>query len=275
MNSKNSILLVDPEFDPNTAADCSLLIKITADSLSYAIVDKSCNQLKAVYDQQECRNAGRELANRLKNDSYLNLPFKEIKASVFTENSIAVPDELFDPQDLNKYARYFVEAQSSNLYLQPVGRFGFTTIFNISTAIEESLDTLNSCKRYDHSAALLSVGRERETTSLNLDFTVGSVNVSYINNEQLIFQKYYQIENSEEFNYYLLLIISQLKINLAKTTLYLSGIIHQNDSNHQCITKYFNTVHFAPAVENNMDSRILDDMPAHYYSSLLALDQCE
>ncbi|WP_448104570.1 DUF3822 family protein [Pedobacter panaciterrae] len=275
MNSKNSILLVDPEFDPNTAADCNLLIKITADSFSYAIIDKSNNQLKAVYDQQECQNVSKALSEKLRTDSYLSLPFKEIKASVHTENSIAIPNDLFNEQNLNDYAKFFAEEQSNNLYTQPFANFGFTSIFTLNKFIEETLNvSLSNCKLFDHAAPVLSLSKDNEKLSLVLDFTVGSFNVIYTDGGKLIFQNYFQIENAEEFNYYLLFIINQLNIDTSKTDIYLSGIINDGDSQYKCIEKYFKTINFIPTTGNEVDKKILDDMPAHYYSSLLALDQC-
>jgi hypothetical protein len=276
MNSKNSILLVDPEFDPNTAAECDLLIKVGPDSFSYAIIDKSCNQVKAVYDQQECEDAGSALAAKLKSDNYLSLSFKAIKVAVYTENTIAIPDEVFDPAGLNQYTKYFSEEQSGTLYVQPLADYGFTSIFNLTEFIEDTLSaSLTSSKRYDQSAPLLALAKGKVSRSLLLDFTVGSFNVTYVNEGRLVFQRCFHTENAEELNYYLLLIINQLKMDNAQTTVHLSGIIHENDSNYRCISKYFRDIHFTKAVSNELDSRILDDMPAHYYSSLLALDLCE
>lgn len=273
MNSKNSILLVDPDFETNTADNCNLLIKITADSLSYAIVDKGSDEIKVVYDQQECTNTIQTLANRIKTDSYLMLPFKEIKISVYTENSIAVPDELFDAGNLNQYASYFGDDQGSNLYVQPAGNFGFTSIFTLSKFIDQTLTSaLAHGKLFDHTAPLHVLAKEKNTALL-LDFSAISFNVLYIKDEKLTFQNYYQIENSEELNYYILFIINQLKINTAETEICLSGIIHENDANHTCLAKYFKTISFNGA--NTINNKILDDMPAHYYSSLLALDLCE
>jgi hypothetical protein len=276
MNSKNSILLVDPEFDPNTAADCHLLIKIGPDSFSYAIIDKSCNQVKAVYDQQECEDADRALAAKLKSDNYLGLSFKAVKIAVYTENSLAIPDELFDPAGLNQYTKYFPKEQSVTLYVQPVPDYGFTSIFNLTELMEDTLSaSLTGSKRYDQSAPLLALAKGKTSKSLLLDFTVGSFSVTYINEGQLIFQRCFQTGNAEELNYYLLLIMNQLKLDAAQTAVHLSGIIHEDDGNYQCISKYFKDIHFRKSVSNEMDSGILDDMPAHYYSSLLALDLCE
>jgi hypothetical protein len=276
MDNKNSILLVDPEFDLNTATDCDLLLKVTPDSLSYAIIDKSSRQLKAVYDEQECENVPQTLAAKLKHDVYLTLAFKAIKIAVYTENSINIPNELFDPQQLNHYAKFFTEEQSNNLYTRPFTTFGFTSIFTLQQFTEETLaSSLNNYKLYAQNAPVLALAAQNDRPALILDFTAASFNALYAVGEKLVFQNYYQAENAEEFNYYLLLIISQLNISTSATEVHLSGIIHPDDDYYQCIEKYFKTIDFNLPPLKEIDHKILDDMPAHYYSSLLALDLCE
>jgi hypothetical protein len=274
-NSKNSILLVDPDFDPNTASDCNLLLKITADSFSYAVIDKNSRQLKAVFDQQECDDAGAELASAIRKDNYLSLPFREIKVSVYTPNTIAVPSSLFNKNELNSYANFFAEASSSNLYARPFAKFGFTSVFNIEQLIEETLDkSLASAARYEHHTPLLALGSKLEGISLLLDFTAGSFNVLLLENRKMIFQNSFQIDTSEEFNYYLLLLIQELKLSPSCTTVLLSGVIHQDDGCYNCLSKYFTDLRFNLPPADQFEHDILDDMPAHYYSSLLALDLC-
>lgn len=276
MSHKNSILLVDPEFDPSTAPDCNLLLKITADSFSYAIIDKTTSQLKAVYDQQESDNISRDLSAKLKNDSYLNLPFKEIKVAVYTENSISIPNDLFDAQNLDQYAKFFTEEQSDNLYVRPFSSYGFTSIFTLHRFIDETLaDSLLSCKLFDQVAPVLAMVKDQVHKSMILDFTAASFNVVITEGEQLIFRNYYEIAHAEEFNYYLLLIINQLQLNTKEMNVQLSGIIHENDHYYKCIAKYFKIISFNTPLSDQVDHKILDDMPAHYYSSLLALDICE
>lgn len=276
MDNKNSILLVDPEFDPNTAEDCDLLMKITPDSLSYAIIDKNSKQLKAVYDEQECADIPQTLSGRLKNDSYLGLPFKEIKAAVYTENSINIPNELFNVQELDQYAKFFTEEQSANLYSRPFSTFGLTSIFTLQQFIEDTLtSSLNNYKLYAQNASVLTLAAQHSNQALVLDFTATSFNAAYTLNAKLIFQHYYQTDHAEEFNYYLLLIISQLNINTSDARVYLSGIINEGDAYYQCVQKYFNDIVFNLPPTGEIDQKILDDMPAHYYSGLLAIDLCE
>lgn len=276
MDNKNNILLVDPEFDPKTVANCTLLLKIMPDSFSYAIIDKSNGKLQAVYDQQECNDVANTLADKLKQDVYLSLPFKEIKASVYTENAIAIPNDLFDPADLNKYNSFFATPQAGNLYTQPFANFGFTSIFTLQEFTENTLaSALANCRLYAQNATVLGLAKDKNQSALILDFTATSFNAAYIKDGQLIFQNFYQVDNSEEFNYYLLLILNRLAVKPTETTAFLSGIIHEGDDNYQCIAKYFNQITFSLPPLEHTDHKILDDMPAHYYSSLLALDICE
>jgi hypothetical protein len=276
MDNKNNILLVDPEFDPKTAANCTLLLKIMPDSFSYAIIDKSKEKLQAVYDQQECTDVTNTLTDRLKQDVYLSLPFKEIKAAVYTENAIAVPNELFDPNDLNKYNNFFSTPQSGNLYTQPFASFGFISIFTLQEFTEKTLaSALENCRLYAQNATVLGLAKNKHQSALILDFTATSFNAAYIKDGQLIFQNFYEIDNAEEFNYYLLLILNRLGVKPTETTAFLSGIIHEDDANYQCIAKYLDQIKFSLPPLEHTDQKILDDMPAHYYSSLLALDVCE
>lgn len=276
MDNKNSILLVDPEFDPNTAANCNLLVKIMPDNFSYAIIDKSSDQLKAIYDEQECNNISQTLAVRLKTDVYLNLTFKETKVAVHTVNTIDIPNDLFDPQQLGQYAKFFTEEQSANLYTRPFNNFDFTSIFTLQQFTEEILAaSLSNYKFYAQNASILALATPNKQSTLLLDFTAAAFHAAYIVDEKLIFQHYYQTENSAEFNYYLLLIISQLQLNTAHTEVQLSGIIHEGNKYYLSIEKYFKTIRFNLPPTKETGQKILDDMPAHYYSSLLALDLCE
>jgi len=273
-NDKNSILLVDPEFDPNTASDCNLLLKITADSFSYAIIDRNSKQLKAVFDEQECEDIVSSLTLALKQDVYLRLSFKDIKVSVYTVNTIAIPNELYAEADLDVYAKFFTEEQSNTLYTQPENNFGFTSIFNLQVFVEDMLNTyLINAKRFEQNAPVLALAPASNANSLLLDFTVGSVNALLIKEEKMIFQNTYEISNAEEFNYYLVLMIQELQLD-TNTTVLLSGIIHDNDAIYTCISSYFNTISFNLPPAADIDYAILEDMPAHYYSSLLALDLC-
>lgn len=275
MNSQNSILLVDPTFDPNASLNCSLLIRLGIDSFSYAILDKEKNKICAVFDEQECENVIGKLSERLKNDTHLKLTFKEIKFSIYTENQISVPDELYDGDTAKLSVKAFNSSNLENLQTTAHPKFGFTSVFSFSPLTAKIIDeALSNSRKFHSNAALLKLAETIGDTTLFLDFTAGAVYVLYSYPTQVIFQQGYEIENAEEFNYYLLLMINHLAFDCSNTNVCVSGIIDESDEKYSCLKEYFNKVQFLAYIQDHLDQHLLDDMPSHYYTTLLALDQC-
>jgi len=273
MNNKNSLLLVDPEFDPQAASDCALLLKITTDSFSYAIINKNKNQLLVVFDHQECTDVWADLNSRFQTDPNLSLDFKEAKMSVHTPNSIAIPGELYEDQYLSSYKNAFKE-EVDEVYTHAVPNYGLQLVYALAPAVEQRLHPqLLAAGKYEHTAPLLSLARDLPGHTLILDFTVSSCNAVLKNGDQLIFSNYFETEDAEEFHYFLALMIQQLHIQPPTTIVFLSGIVNPGDEKYNCIQKYFDHIEFlGPNIQ--ADCKILEDMPAHYYSSLLAIDLC-
>lgn len=274
MNMKNSILLLDPEFDPNTAPDCNLLLRITKDSFSYAIINQDSKSLKAIYDQQESNDIVQTLKDNIKNDPYLKYPFKEVKIAVSSDNCVNIPNEFYNFNELNAYTNFFSTEPSKKLHIKSNAHFNFTTVFNLQQGIEEALDTnFLKASKLDQHAPVLALATQLQD-GLLLDFTALSFTAVLVNAGKLIFKNSFEIENAEEFNYYLLLLVKKLEITPLLTEVYVSGIINENDKNHHVIKKYFQLIQFNLPQNKEIECVILEDMPAYYYSSLLAIDLC-
>ncbi|SOD14535.1 DUF3822 family protein [Pedobacter xixiisoli] len=272
--SNNSILLINPNFEPTNSTNLSLLVKIGADTFSYAIVDIEHKLVHAVYDEQECDSGYEKLKERLKTDTYLKLDYKNVKVASHTKNIIFVPQELFNESDVALYTKFFADADSQNVYVQPSLQQNIHTIFSLPQSIEKVIDEnwANSTK-LQQNAGLVELATKIDTDSIIIDFTVGSFQLSYIRDEKIAFTQSYQFEDVDELTYYILLITTQLSIDTKKTDIKTCGIIHEGDPKWDLLSQYFNKVDLL-AVSSDLDTNILDDMPAHYYTSLLSLLQC-
>ncbi len=275
MNSQNSILLVDPAFDPNTSSNRSLLIRLGIDSFSYAILDKEKNKISAVFDQQECDNVEETLTERLKNDVYLGLAFNDIKLAIHTGNNISVPNVLFDKDEVKLNAKFFNLPHAENIHTTFHANYDFTSIFSFSKTTDQIVsNSLSQSKKFPSNVALLKLAENKGNNALFLDFSAGAMYVLYLNEKKVVFQQTYELANTDEFNYYLLLVMKELAFEYKDLEVYLSGIIHENDEKHACLKDYFDNIQFLSFVDHNLDLEVLEDMPSHYYTTLLALDQC-
>ena len=272
MNNNNNILLTDPAFDLSMASACNLLIKIGMDSFSYAIVNRSTKKVIVLYDEQECTNSLFNLSERFEKDSNLNLPYQETKLAIYTDDEISIPNDFFDENSVELHSKLLKNNTFKNTFKQ--NHFNFTTIFGLNKSLQDILTTqLSNLKIYPHSAGLLALAEDFKDSQLFLDFTANSFNALFIKDEKVIFQKCFETENIEELNYFVLFLINQLSINCIDITVHLSGIINEGDNKYQCLQKYFSKIEFVK-LNSEILLNILEDMPAHYYTNILALNKC-
>jgi hypothetical protein len=278
MNNKNSILLEDPAFDPVAALNCNLLLKITADSFSYAILNTSEDKVEVVYDCQEFQPTAHNLSSTILSDPYLSLLFNRVKISSYTTNTIAVPEEIYTPDVVAPYFQYFsdLEHYSSNVYTGSYSGQDFKSLFLLPNAVESAIKShWREAGTYEQSAALLALNQRGAKQQFYLDFTAGSFHAMLLQDGKMLFHNVFQVENPEEFHYYLLLLLKQLNINTTETKLLASGILNEGDEQHEILMKYFPAVRLCTPDDSTVNDSILEDMPPHYYTSLLALNLCE
>lgn len=272
--SKNSILLIDPNFEPANSTNYSLLVKIGADTFSYAIIDNENKVIHAVYDEQECESGYEKLKERLKSDAYLKLPYQNVKVAANTQNIVFVPQELFNESEVALYTKFFADIDSQNVYVQPSSHQNIQTIFSLAQSLEGVInENWNDSIRLQENAGLFELAHQITNNSIFIDFTVGSFQLSYIEGGKIVFTQRYQFEDVEELTYYVLLIVNQLSIDAKHTDVKTCGIIHEGDDKWNMLNQYFNSVGLLE-ISSDLDTSILDDMPAHYYTGLLSLQQC-
>ncbi|MFC1224045.1 DUF3822 family protein [Pedobacter sp. BG31] len=264
----NSLLLIDPNFKADTSVNCHLLLKITNDSFSYAVVNQDTKEINLIFDKQGCKDVEKDLKTAFETDHYLSLNYGAVKAAIHTSNFIFIPDEWFDRENLTVYAQYL--GSDAKVYTKHNEKLGFNTVFCLDEDLKANLPEQTDL--YPQSEPLMVLFDHLADESLLVDFTAVSFNVLYLKDKKVIFQNHYESENAEEFNYFLLLMIEQLGLN-DTIPVYLQGIINEDDEHYTCLLKYFNQLYFfLPAGKQN--SELLADMPKHYFSGLLALDLC-
>lgn len=266
--SNNSLLLVDPNFKADASANCHLLLKITNDSFSYAVVSRDTEEINIIFDKQGCEDVQQDLKSAFETDKYLSLNYGAVKAAVHTSNFIFIPDEWFDDENLAVYAQYL--GSDAKVYTKHNKALGFNTVFCLNDEVKTHLP--EKADLFPHSEPLVALFNHLADEALLIDFTAVSFNVLYTRDKKIVFQNHYESETAEEFNYFLLLMIEQLGLN-DSIPVYIQGIINEDDEHYNCLLKYFNQLYFFfPAGKQN--SELLADMPKHYFSGLLALDLC-
>ncbi|MCY1520012.1 hypothetical protein D9M68_547780 [compost metagenome] len=233
------------------------------------------HKIVALFDEQECEQVLHTLNNRMRSDPYLCNPFAEVKISIYTEDLVSIPNVIYKTEATALSHTFFEQSDSGKLYHQPRPELGFTTVFGLPEGMVSFLNhNFSTHKKFDHQAALLSLASQLPPSALLLDFSAGAIAMLCLQNNEVIFQRSYGIASADELSYYLLLIINLLALDVQSLPVYLCGIIHKDDEKYQALSRYFNTVYFLLVNDENLNSEILENMPAHYYTTLLAVHKC-
>lgn len=269
--NNNSILLVNPDYNPELNQHYSLVLRTGFDTFSYLIIDKENQQLLALYDEQECQSSYGKFIEKSKHDPYLQIPFKETTLAFLPQDYQLVPEEIYEDSQINAYLNFFNTKGTKQIFVSDVFNQKIKTIFSLPSSVSNTIqEKFSNAQLTTQSSGLLDLIAKTKEEQILVDFTVNSFQLIYINNGQLQFHQNFEFENTDELNYYILLTANQLKINTHHIQLKLSGIIHPDDEKWNNLKNYFNDIQLLE-LEVPYNISILEDMPLQYYSSLLAL----
>lgn len=278
----NPIHFTDERFDPQNSGNCHLFIHLDANSCAYAIVDKNTDRLDVLFKKHFTLGINDFSAlNRLENlktdHQNLNLPFRKVKISVETKAFTFVPEPLFSSDDLPNYSKFMGAVPESTLLNSDISALGIKNIFAIEPDLASMLhntfaDPLIVSKANPLISGIYRLLEKGNYGELFLNFNHNSFEAVVIQNNALVFYNSFDISDADEFNYFVLNLISQLNLSRSQAVT-LSGEISRNNDLYVRLQKYFDYISFAEA--ELISSMPENQLVPHQFFSLLSLDLCE
>lgn len=275
------INFADEHFQPHQSPSCHLLIHFDAASYSYAIIDQAQKQLKALVrnnfgERTESFSTFDRLEILKAENENISLNFGKVKISVETRAFTFVPDELYSEADLFEYGKFIGVEPDTALLTADINAFGIKNV----TAVEPDLnhvlrnafpESLIVSQANSFLAGVAKLAKAGNDSQLYLNINADSFESAVVKNGSLEFYNIFEVSNTDEFNYFLLNIITQLDIE-RRFPVSLSGDIQADDETYQRIRKYFETVSFSNDALLNQATGINNP---HRLFSLVSLDLCE
>lgn len=271
----------DEHFQPHHSPSCHLLIHLDNDSYSYAIIDQEQKQLKALVrnyfgERTESFSTFDRLEILKGENEDTTLDFGKVKISVETRAFTFVPDELYTDSDLPKYSKFIGVEPDTALLTANISAFGIKNV----TAVEPDLDSvlrnafpesLIVSQANSFLAGVASLAKAGSKSQLYLNFNTDSFEAAAIKNGNLDFYNIFEMSNADEFNYFLLNLLTQLNIDRS-LPVSLSGEIRTDDELYQRVQKYFEAVGFS---DNDLLNQASGVPNPYRLFSLVSLDLCE
>lgn len=215
----------------------------------------------AMYADFHVKNIREALNLVTQNDPLLLNAFKNVKITTPPDAEMLIPVEWYNAEFVNSMEEF--RNLGSDLHSnEPV--LGFVPAFKSSLP-----EPFLPAKQYHPMVPLIQLATQ---DGLYFDFSTQSVQILFVQNGNVQFQNNFEIETPDEFNYYLLWVGKQLNILSSDISVYLSGIVHAEDERYAVLKKYFSDIKFL-SPDYEMEG-LISNFPAHYFSTLLALQKC-
>lgn len=300
-NKSSDFLLLDKGFDKEHSTHCHLALVGNFQSLYYGVFDLINNRLVALGDYN-FKNVSPEISlniaggrnstefdifsSRFKEQVFrspvVGLKFKSVSIGLNTEKCTLVPSPLFDEnrkQEIFEFnfsgsvtsanSDFLQEAEIFCLYEAPESLnelyknvFPNVKVAHYSSSLLESLYIENKFKSelkvYLHFFQNNQAGKN------------SFFEIIIFNQGKLLFFNSFYYQEKEDIVYYLLFVLDQLQINPAKIILTLLGNIQKSDEAVKLMSEYVKTVEFGKRPGNFEYPSTFDELPLHFYYSLLS-----
>lgn len=279
MNGSGILHLKDGNFNIAESRETQLLIRVAANRLSYAIVNQKDNRLLVLYSKLVTESAETELDALIRANAYLQSPFAAVKMSVETFNFTLIPVQYFTKDDLPGYEKLAQSSQSTKTVISTINAEAIKCVSALELEITAPFISLFSQIKLSSQVDSLVEGSMKlsgdKGAKLLLQFNAGSFELLYSLDDSLVFYNIFPIANEDDFNYYLLSVVKQLKLESQHTSVYLAGNIHASDESYLRVEKYFDRIHFAESSKIVSPAAEFKQIELHEYFSLLSLRLCE
>lgn len=275
----------DKNFQPERANTCDLLIVLSSERISYAIIDRVQNQLQVLFDTSLLRRNGRidmlgKLDELLDTRQELRYTFRKIKVSLQTSNYTFIPQALFDRSHVADYAKFITSdiTARENAQVCELPTLGINNVIafdnDFRNAIEQRFKGAHLFSQADPFISGISKSYTNPNTFIALNIQQETVEFAVFQANELVFYNLFDCLNADEFNYFLLHTIKELGLN-KQTEVVTAGILEKNDEYYKRIQKYFDSINFCNTHQLLTPSTITDQLVAHHSFSLISLNLCE
>jgi len=268
----------------NKIGELSLFIQVSKSEIQFAFFDPNQKRIVGleawqIETNENWHQLGAHISELLLNE-YQSTDFKSVSLALVSSLYTLVPSPLFqsskkqdyielnhqlhDPleftflsEEVSGVKSQLVYAFPTNLYRYLSGTFGKIQFHHYLTPCLEAI-------------SLRAIGKE----SMHIHIGSDRFDVCYFANEKLQLVNSFTYQSTEDFIYYLLYVMEQLKINRDRIPLFIQGEFEESSHLIDLIHNYVRSPQIVERSKAINYSKPLDQLPRHQYANLFNLYLC-
>ena len=282
----HDICFIDKSFDHEQSNLYHLSIQISLDGFSYAILDIPKGKYTVLKSFNFFLKRPRLLFMKVKEvmseDQYLNLKFKSVDIIYSTENFTLVPQAFYQHGSADKYFGFNHETDKG-YYVEKtlLPKAESWCIFNVPENLKEYLSLKFPKASMKHNLFPFVEKALKENKNfpyrkqVHLNFSRTYFELIVLSGTKLLLCNQFNYAGESDVIYYILYVFDQLKLSPDSTELIFHGRFHQTEPMYQTLKKYIRKSTFAKPTSTFNYSYTFNQLPEHYFTTLLDLYKCE
>lgn len=267
--------------------DYILSIQIALDGFSFTILDQDKNKYLALekYTIQEIDNyvlLCEDLNKVLDSIDVIKRRFNRVIVLFEGNKSALVPNPLFDENAIDQYLKFNYKVDSDEVIL-------YDKLINLQAynvfAIPQQVRELIKNKFVNYSIchfssslieSLLIKHKNQEIPKrIFINVRESSFDIVVLEDSKLAFFNSFPFRTKEDFVYFIIFVLEQLKLNPENVDLTLMGEIDKSSKLYEILFKYVRNIQLMERNDFYSYSYVLDDIPSNHYYNLLNASLCE
>jgi Protein of unknown function (DUF3822) len=249
-----------------------LSVRLGEKHCSFAITDKSGNELYQLFYCTTDEWNEKELADFLTSYPVLNNSFYQVQVAYDFPQSVLLSSKQYRQEDAELLlSTSGFKSGIVNIVTEPLIEWQFENIYAVPKEIQEWVNKIfpASKSRHQYSLEIKNINPVSINGSVLVDFRKEDFTVVMVKGSQFLLAQTFDYSTPADVLYYLLKICQQFSLSQQELQLQLSGLIDKQSALYSELYQYFINVEFREASWNDSN-----EYPAHFFTSLNDLAKC-
>jgi hypothetical protein len=265
----------------------NLFLQISMEGLSLSTFNTENNKFLSIehveFDNPELNPDIYSLLKHFFSDHFAtNHQFKSVYILFESTNSSLIPEPMYDESEKMSFSKFsFTQSDDHDTLSDKIKNLDAYNLYLVPKVLKKDLEELfPGHKFYSHAGIFIDNLLVTYKNSVNQKRIFINVRKSYLDivildGRSLLYFNTFNYLSKEDFIYYVIYVMDQLKLNPEEIEIIFSGIIEKNSLIFDTIYKYVRNVSFQPKPAGFSYSYLFSDIPSHYFFNLLHLPLCE
>ncbi|KAF0131313.1 MAG: hypothetical protein FD155_977 [Bacteroidetes bacterium] len=286
-SSRPFISRYDKAFKEDHTRNYHLTIRLSPDGFSFVVFSLDKNRYLGLeaFNIKQLDNAVK-MAAALDEISmirqWITYPFHSVLVIIDHAQNTIVPNPLYEEKEKGVYLAFNQPFQDNcRIQSDAMKAADAHNIFYLSNPLMEKIKDIWANSRVVHIQSVLIesllIAQRNKATEQTAFVHVrnDSFDLVVLKNEKLSFVNNFRFNTPEDFVYFLLFSMDQLRLNPETVLVVLSGMIEKGSANYDILYQYIRNLSFAERNTSFEYSYMLEELPVHQHFVLYNALQCE